>query len=204
MDVLSRTDLPAAGGGATDKPVAGPEPPAPFADLLTAALLAAITFLSHFWYFRSFGLYEDDWFQVPRMFASWDQIGPAILRHILHFTNGRPLHYILPPIIGGLNAAWGGLPGIYLGGCLIVVANVLLFYFLSRRFLPQVVAGAGALLFCLFPADTTRLFINNFHGMQTSLTFLLAASLCYLSQRRVLSYFLISAALLTYETAFWP
>jgi hypothetical protein len=177
---------------------------ASFPDLLTPALLAVITFLSHFWYFRSFGIYEDDWAYVPRMFWPWAQIGRQIIAEFINWPQGRPLHFALPLAIGGLNAKWGGLPGIYLGGYLIVVTNILLFYYLAKRCLPGVVAVAGALTFCLFPADTTKLYINCFHSFQTSLTFLLLASLCHLSGRRLLSYFLITGALLTYETAFWP
>ena len=173
-------------------------------NFLTPVVLAIIAFITHFWYFRSFGLYEDDWFQVPRMFWSWEKIGRQVIEHFIYWPDGRPLHHVLPITIGGLNSAWGGLPGIYLGGCLIVVTNTLLFYYLVKRCLPQLVAVTGALTFCLFPADTTKLFINNFHSHQTALMFLLLASLCYLTRRRVLSYFLITASLLTYETTFWP
>src|SRR5208283_6092014 len=126
--------------------------------------------------------YEDDWYQVPRMFWSWEKIGRQVIEHFISWPDGRPLHFVLPITIGGLNSAWGGLPGIYLGGYLIVVTNTLLFYYLVKRCLPQLVAVTGALTFCLFPADTTKLFINNFHSFQTSLMFLLLASLCYLTR----------------------
>lgn len=171
---------------------------------VTMGVLAIITFIAHFWYFQYFGIYEDDWIRVPIMFQSWDEIGIKIIKYIYKWPEGRPLHFILPIMIGGLNAKLGGLPGIYLGGYLIVLANVWLFYYLVKRFLPSISAIIGALTFCLFPADTTKLYPIFFHSLQTSLFFLLSATYSYLTGRQILSYFIICFALLTYETTFWP
>jgi hypothetical protein len=66
----------------------------------------------------------------------------------------------------------------------------------------ETIAIPGALIFCLFPADTTHTFLTHAFHLQTSITFLLVASLLYLSGKRVLPYLVIIGSLLAYESPF--
>jgi hypothetical protein len=63
-------------------------------------------------------------------------------------------------------------------------------------------AAVGAAMFCLFPADTTKILLTHDFQLQPALTFALLASLAYAAHRRWLAYPLAACALLSYENAF--
>lgn len=165
-------------------------------------ILALTIWIAHFWYSGSFGLYEDDYNRVSKVFdLAWAEIG----NYILHFSNsqGRPLHDGLIYLLSFLGFRLGGLQSIYWIGYVIITINTFLFYLLLKRLSAnQFFAMTGALAFCLFPADTTKPFLTHSLGIQPSLTFLLAATHCYLSQKKILSYGFILGSLLCYETIF--
>jgi len=97
------------------------------------------------------------------------------------------------------------LHGIYLIAYGLVTLNAFLYYTLLKRIGdPKAFAFTGALAFCLFPADLTRAWLTSGLGLQPPLTYLLVALHCYLSGRRKLSYAVILASLLSYETTFLP
>jgi hypothetical protein len=60
-----------------------------------------------------------------------------------------------------------------------------------------------ALLFALYPADTTDPFLTNALGIQPSLFFVLTATYAYLNARWFLAYILATGSLLTYESLFF-
>src|SRR5436305_461513 len=83
----------------------------------------------------------------------------------------RPLGFFLPDLFSFIGDKLGGLPAIYLLGFLIVTLNSFLCYRLLRTRIPRAAALAGALAFCLFPADTTKILLTHDFQLQPSLTF---------------------------------
>lgn len=167
------------------------------------ACLALTIWVSHFYHFRDFGFYEDDYAHVTpaigwtltdlfnysaNVFATWPQ--------------GRPLNFFLPQFFSFIGTQLAGLHVTYLISFFIITINAFLFYTLLKRVSRESTAFIGALAFCLFPADTTHIFLTHAFHLQTSLTFLLIASHYYLSGKRVLPYLLILGSLLAYESPF--
>ena len=168
-------------------------------------VLAAAVWITHFWHCAGFGLYEDDYARVVlAMELSWGELWSHIRTVFSESAGqGRPLHDILIYLFSHLGNKLAGLQGIYWLAYLIVTANAILFYALLKRLSTRpVFAVTGALAFALFPADTNQAYLTTALGSQPSLTFLLLASYCYLSGRRVISYLVIAGALLCYETVF--
>lgn len=168
-------------------------------------LLLFTVALSYFVLFRSFGLYSDDYTFISRPFG-WT--AARLLEHIRWaFTDwpiGRPVGFVLPQIFAFSAAHLGGLPMVYVFSLLILTANAFLVYLIGMRVGSEVFAVTAALAYALFPADTTRPFAMHATGLQTSMTFLLIATLLYLSGRRWLAFPVAALSLLTYESAFMP
>jgi hypothetical protein len=165
-------------------------------------LLAITIWIAHFWHSASFGLYADDYIFISQPMISGPRLWSFIQTNVLSFAFGRPIGYILFGIPSFLGAKLGGLKGIYWIAYVFATINSLLFYALLKRLSShQVFALTGALAFALFPADTTRAWLNCLPN-QPSLTFLLIAFHFYLSGRRKWSYLIILGSLLSYETAF--
>lgn len=167
--------------------------------LLVIASLMAVTFFAHFFYMSGFGLYEDDytlinvnwsgaqvWYSIKDAFASW--------------SYGRPFGYLMMYGFTYIGSKFGGLAGIYLIGYMIVVLNSVLVYCVLRKITPVLFAFLGAMVFCLFPADTTKEFLTHDFGVQTGITFMLLASLAYLNGKRIMAYALICVSFLIYES----
>jgi hypothetical protein len=94
------------------------------------------------------------------------------------------------------------LAAIYLLGFAVVTLNTFLCYRLLRVRVPAPPAAVGAAIFCLFPADTTKIFLTHDFQLQPSLTFALLASLAYATGRKPLAYFVGAGALLSYESGY--
>lgn len=172
---------------------------------LTIAGLCAVTWTAHFLYFQNFLLSEDDYYHVGRALdADWNQISGILKRCFQHWPQGRPLHFALMPFFTYVGMSLGGLGWVYFFGYCFIAANTVLFFLLIKKIAPYPVAVAGALALGLFPADTSHIFITHSLALQASLMFLIAASLCYVSGYRILSYILIFGTLLTYETTITP
>src|SRR5207302_4136088 len=101
---------------------------------------------------------------------------------------GRPLGFFLPDLLSFIGDKLGGLPAIYLIGFLVVTLNTFLCYRLLRVRVPPAPAVVGAAVFCLFPADTTKILLTHDFQLQPSLTFALLAALAYSAGRRPLAY----------------
>ena len=116
----------------------------------------------------------------------------------------RTHHFIVDVIFffSYLGGELDGLYILYLFGYLFLLANTFLFYKLLKRSHSPAFAIMGALAFCLFPADTTQIYLTHMLGLQPSLLFFILATLSYLSGKRFLSYLFITVSLLTYETLF--
>ena len=170
-----------------------------------AAFLVLTTWVAHFFYFRRFGLYEDDYALVsPAMGWSLSNLFDNAETAFLIWPQGRPLNFFLPPLLSFIGSRLGGLQVTYLIAFFIVTLNAILCYRLLKRVSSQSVAIIGALTFCLYPADTTHTFLTHAFHLQPSLSLFLIANHCYLSGKRILSYLSITCALLSYESPFMP
>ncbi len=168
-------------------------------------LLVLVIWVAHFWYSRQFGLYEDDWNRIPKVIGiSWRDLWTLLgTNAMLGPSQGRPLHPTLILLFSFLGFKLGGLQGIYMIAFAIALLNAMLFYwFLNRIFQFETFALLGSLAFALFPADTTQAFLTHALGVQPSITLVLFAFHCYLSDWKKCSYVLILLTLFTYETAF--
>ena len=167
------------------------------------ALSAALVWLAQFHHLKDFGLYEDDYFFISQAMGK----DPSYLAARFHtaFTGlpqGRPFGFFLPDLFSFVGDKIGGLTAIYVVGFLIVTLNTFLAYRLLRIRLPIAPSLVGAAVFCLFPADTTKIFLTHDFQLQPSLTFALLSGLAYASDRLLLSYLLSAGALLSYENGF--
>jgi len=166
-------------------------------------LCALLVWVAQFHHFRDFGLYEDDYFFISEAMGK----SPAYLlsRFETAFTvlpQGRPLGFFLPDLLSFVGDKLGGLAGIYLLGFLVVTLNTFLCYRLLRVRVPLAPAAVGAAVFCLFPADTTKILLTHDFQLQPSLTFALLAALAYAARRLPLAYLLAAGALLSYENGY--
>jgi hypothetical protein len=131
------------------------------------------------------------------------ELWKIIVQAFQHFVDhGKPLHPTLIYSLALIGGRIGDLFGVYITGYLIVTINAFLFYGLIKRISNQTFALISALAYCLFSADTTQAFITHSLGLQPSLTFLLLAMHSYISDKKVLSYLLLTGILLNYETPF--
>ena len=170
--------------------------------LLELVFLVLILWVAHYFYFRSLGLYEDDYAQISPPLG-WHLANLlSFLKWIATWPQGRPLGFLLPSLLSFLGGKLGGLPTNYLFGFLVHTANAFLFYFLLKRIGSGTVPLIGAVVFGLFPADTTHIFLMHSLGLHTSLTFLLVASHFYLSGHKTLAHLVSLGCLLTYESPY--
>ena len=121
--------------------------------LKVLVFLGCIAWIAHFFYFRHFGLYEDDYaFIAPAM--GWDLA--ALSRHarvFLTWPQGRPIQFFLPQLSSFIfiGARLGGLQILYIIAFIIVTLNAFLFYIIIERTIrSEAAALTGALVFCLF------------------------------------------------------
>lgn len=166
--------------------------------------LAGVVWLAHFAAAGSFGLYEDDYLFIGDAFGRDASYLIERLQVFRSLPQGRPIGYFLPQLLSFVGDHLGGLRVVYLLAYGVVALNTLLCYALLRRGAraPAFAALAGALMFGLYPGDTTRPLLTHAFQLQPSLTFFLLASLAYLSGRARLSYVLILGSLLAYESPF--
>jgi hypothetical protein len=170
---------------------------------IAVALSGLLVWVAQFHHFHELGLYEDDYFFISEAMGK----DPSYLvgRFQTAFTvlpQGRPFGFFLPDLLSFIGDKLGGLPGIYLVGFAVVTLNTFLCYRLLRVRLPVPPAAVGAAVFCLFPADTTKILLTHDFQLQPSLTFALLAALAYASNRRLLAYVLGAGALLAYENGY--
>src|SRR5205085_4459379 len=164
---------------------------------------ATLVWLAQFHHFRDFGLYEDDYWFISQ--AMGKDASYLLTRFETAFTKlpqGRPLGFFLPDLLSFIGDKLGGLPAIYLLGFAVVTLNTFLCYRLLRARVPVAAAAIGAAVFCLFPADTTKILLTHDFQLQPSLTFALLSALAYAADRRWLAYVVGAGALLSYESGF--
>jgi hypothetical protein len=170
---------------------------------LALLAIASLAWLAQFHHFRDFGLYEDDyWFISQAMGKDWTYLWARFVKVFTTLPQGRPFGFFLPDLLSFIGDKLGGLAGIYLVGFVVVTLNTFLCYRLLRTRVPLAPAAAGAAVFCLFPADTTKILLTHDFQLQPSLTFALLSALAYTAGRRPLAYVIASGALLSYENGY--
>ena len=178
-----------------------PQTAPPVSRLVVPLLLVLTAGVAHFLRLSAFGLYEDDYYYVGEPLG-WD-LRAAVDFVAEAFTNwpqGRPVGLALPRFLAFAVGSSLGLRGIYLLGFAVIAANTLLAHRLAARFLPPFPALAFALVFCLFPADTTRIFPTYALQMHVALLFSLLAADRLLARRHLAATAFFALVLLTYET----
>jgi hypothetical protein len=172
--------------------------------IIIVLFIASICWITHFWDVDSFGLYEDDYAFVGKPISTDLNGVIELVKNVwLKFQQGRPLGFSCSYILSFIYFNIAGIKGVYFCGYTIVLANILLFYWLMYRVSQSIrFATIGGLAFCLFPADTTAIFLTHSLGLYCSITFFLLATHAYISHRRWLAYLGIAASLISYETCF--
>jgi hypothetical protein len=170
---------------------------------IALVLSAALVWIAQFHHFRDFGLYEDDyWFVSEAMGKDPSYLVSRFQTAFTTLPQGRPFGFFLPDLLSFIGDKLGGLPAIYLVGFAVVTLNAFLCYRLLRERLPVAAAAVGAAVFCLFPADTTRILLTHDFQLQPSLTFALLSGLAYATGRLPLAYVMSLGTLLSYESGF--
>ena len=182
----------------------------PAAVAVTVLFLSAVAWFAHFSGWRQTGFFSDDHsFAVLTM--AWT---PGDARHfgqVLAFSypepQGRPVGFLLGLELPYLGYHVAGVFGMFAVGWVVLSGNAVLLWTLLARRLPRPLPVVGALVFLLFPADTTRPFLCHAHILQPSLTFALVAAQFMLCRRwwvRAIGYPIAGLCLVTYETALLP
>jgi hypothetical protein len=171
---------------------------APFAFVASALLV----WLAQFHHLRDFGLYEDDYFFIARAMGAEPSYLLERLTVFVTLPQGRPFGFFLPDLFSFIGDKLGGLTAIYLLGVLIVSFNTFLCYRLLRARTPLLPAAVGGAMFCLFPADTTKILLTHDFQLQPALTFALLSALAYVAGRRWLAYIVAAGAFLSYESGY--
>lgn len=175
------------------------------AKILVLLCLAAVGWVAYIGDCGRCGLYEDDYYIVgfPMSWSRHDFANNLIM-YLTVWPQGRPVGVPLAQTMSWIGYRLGGFPFVYFIAFLWITLNSFLLYTLLRRRFSEEASLAGALMFCLFPADTGKMLLSTALLVQPSLTYLLLAAHCYLRGRRTLSYFLVLGCAVGYETTFMP
>ena len=117
--------------------------------------LAAVCFAADFFQFRHFGPLTDDWsFVGPIIWDTQESLFQKFLAQANTYER-RPLRSV-ESILLWTAYKGAGFSGIFLTLWAALSANAILLYVLLKRRWPEPLALLGALLFLLFPSDTTH------------------------------------------------
>ncbi|MBL8005889.1 MAG: hypothetical protein JNJ56_00030 [Ignavibacteria bacterium] len=168
-------------------------------------LLAFTAWIGLFYFYKNFGLYEDDYGNFPLHFGSnIDQIIQFTVFKLKQWHQGHPMAF-MPGLLTFIVDQFGGLHELYILSFLIIFVNSFLMYRFLKILFPEseIFAITGALAFCLFPSDTSKMLLTHSYILQLSLMYLITASILYMKGWIKLSYIVITLSLFTYETAFF-
>jgi len=168
-------------------------------------LLALVNWVSHFLYFRRFGLYEDDYSNIPLHFdQNFTELMQFIIFRLTHWLQGHPLSF-MPGLFTFVGKEISeGLSILYVIVFIIITINSFLVYNILKKIFPssKLFAISGALIFCLFPPDTTKLYLLHGFVAQMAVAYLFISTLLYLNNKKILAYLTIILAIFTYEAPF--
>lgn len=166
------------------------------------AFFAGLIWCANFWFFKQFGVYEDDFYFFMQTYKSfsWQTVFGYCCQW---WPEGRPLGWSLITILAYFSKFLGGISSAYIMGFIVALFNSLLcFKFLQRIAPSKFFAFCGTIAFSLFPAMTTHSFLTHALKLQFSLMCLLAACICLSSGKKLLAYVFSFLILLIYETPF--
>lgn len=168
------------------------------------AILAVIAWIAHYWYFRDFGLYTDDYtFFGTALDWSPAQVLFRSLNAFRELPQGRPFHFSIPFAMSAFLYPLGGLGALYIAGYVVIVANIGMMYSIIRKITgSQRAAVVGALVMIVYPAVATHLWLTHSLILFVSFLFFQLALWFYLQDRRFLAYALIVIPLFYYESPF--
>jgi len=174
---------------------------------LVLIFICLFAFFAKFLFFRSFGLYEDDyWAVAPGFSMKLPEVLHRVIDCIIQWPQGRPLNHFLPPSFGYLGNAIGGLSSLYVLASFGLGLNGWLLYRISRHWLSVPSSIIVSLTYLLFPSDMTRQLLHAAAHVQGAMTFTLLAWLIWFKPSRIrwLSYPIAALCLLSYELTFLP
>jgi hypothetical protein len=173
--------------------------------ILTVLLIGTFLWIARFLLSAEMGFYEDDYTLVVRAMAgTWQEAFTFVRDLFINFGGqGRPLQHSVLFIVSRAIEAVGGLSIAHEAAFIILWINAVLFFILAMKISGKSLASLSSLFYVLFSADTTQPFLYHAYGLQQSITYLLLASISYLSGKRALSYLLILGSLLSYENSYW-
>ena len=168
------------------------------------SFIALTVFISRFLYFKNFGLYEDDYYNIPPYLniPAGDLLG-IIKINLTNWLQGRPLSF-LPYVFSFSGYAVAGIPGLYLIAFIINTINGFLVFMILKSIIsePGIFALSGSLMFCLFPSDTTKTLLIHSFLYQMSVMFFLIATYLYLNKHKMISYLIVLLCLFSFESMF--
>lgn len=166
-------------------------------------IILVVTFAAHFIFFPLFGIYEDDYiYTLPTMNFSWQEFKGSLLDAWLNPVQARPLNHFLRHIFFFFTVRHGQLGAGFLLSWLLVSANGIALYALIRRITAYVAALVGALVFVLFPLDTSRQILMHQTDLLVPIFLLLVCFNLYLSGRYWMAYIVMAISLLDLESLF--
>ena len=166
-----------------------------------------VLWLSYYFKFNKFGLYEDDyWIAGISATSSFHDLLSFIKDNLLNLerNQGRYIAAFLPFIVAFINFKIGGITAIYIFGILLVGFNAFLIFKIIGKKYPVEIAFLTGLIFVLYPGDTTKAFIVHIYHLQISLLFTLLGMLLYVNDRKFFAYLMAFTSLMNYENAFLP
>jgi hypothetical protein len=175
--------------------------------LLPLFLVAVTAFLAHFARFPEFGLYGDDYWSIaPHLNGPIKNLWGLLVWDFQYWPTGRPLNHFLPAALSIVGSSIGGLDGIYVLAAAWLALNGGSVFLIVRRILSNRAAVVAALVYVLFPAVSTKMWLVHAAHVEGAMTFLLLGIWLWLKggRYRTASYPTAMLALLSYETAFLP
>jgi hypothetical protein len=169
--------------------------------------LLIIAFTAYFFHFRKFGFYEDDyWLAGIPANANFRELLDFIKSGLVNFerNQGRYAATILPFLLTFVVFKAGGMYFLYIFGMLLVTLNAYLVYIIIRKGFPEFIAFTAAIIYLLYPSDTTKGLLVHIYHLQFSVVFTLTGMILYLNNRKIAGFFLAFVSLLFYESAFLP
>ena len=169
------------------------------------AMLMAVSAIANFLYFKTFGIYEDDWaFMVPPYTVPTGTWLAGMWRAVTTFMVGRPLQLFYTDGFAWLGAKAGSLSLLYVISAFLYAISVALLYLAIRQRFPAFFALLTALLFALSPLTTIRQLLHAVVGTAPGFICLFLALIFYARRKAAWSYPLAVMALLSYEPIFLP
>lgn len=178
-----------------------------YRNILAFAVPWALLFLTYYFGFRKYGIYEDDIFFIGlgSEIKSWEDAWLIAISHFTTWPFGRPLAFTLDQWIPYLGETLGGnLSTQYLiGFCILGICGWLLAS-VSRLLLKnEISVFICVATYYLWPSDTNKVLIHHVAATYMAAAFFLSAFLLYLKGHRWGSLPFLFLSLITYES-FYP